>query len=144
MSSLYELQGVWLHLYDLMDDPDVPEDTVLGTIESVDAEIEVKADAYAKIMKNLQADADALKGEIDRLTARKRTIDNNIKRMKDNLQEAMIATGKTKFKTDLFSFGIQKNGGKIPVIMAVDDTNALPDDLVKSTKNQIWRPLEKS
>lgn len=29
----------------------------------------------------------------------------------------MKATGKVKFKTDLFSFGIQKNGGKAPLII---------------------------
>jgi hypothetical protein len=30
----------------------------------------------------------------------------------------MRATGKTKFKTALFSFGIQKNGGSLPVVFA--------------------------
>ena len=33
----------------------------------------------------------------------------------------MKATGKTKFKTDLFSFGIQKNGGIAPLIIDSDE-----------------------
>ena len=37
----------------------------------------------------------------------------------------MKETGKTKFKTDLFSFGIQKNGGKVP--MKIDDPEAVPE-----------------
>jgi hypothetical protein len=43
----------------------------------------------------------------------------------------MIATGKRKFKTDLFSFSIQKNGGKAPVILDIKDTSELPDELVR-------------
>ena len=36
----------------------------------------------------------------------------------------MIATGKTKFKTSLFSFGIQKN----PPSVVIDDDQAVPFD----------------
>ncbi len=37
----------------------------------------------------------------------------------------MKSTGKIKFKTLLFSFGIQKNGGKQPIV--IDDPEAVPD-----------------
>ena len=40
---------------------------------------------------------------------RKKAIEANIDRMKASLENAMRATGKTKFKTQLFSFNIQKN-----------------------------------
>ena len=45
---------------------------------------------------------------------------NGQKRMKDALEAMMRSTGRLKFKTALFSFGIQKNGGKNPVVFAKD------------------------
>lgn len=47
------------------------------------------------------------------------TLANNEKRLKQHLYESMKAMGKTKFKTDLFSFNIQRNGGTQP--MEVDE-----------------------
>lgn len=144
MSNLYDLKNQWLYLYELMDDPDVDADTVLDTIEGVDGEIEIKADGYAKVIAQLNADAEALKKESERLNKRRTTIENNITRLKSALQMAMQATGKTKFKTELFSFGIQKNPpsvvidepdiGKIPGIYLVlqkpqIDKSKLKEDL---------------
>jgi hypothetical protein len=45
--------------------------------------------------------------------------ENHVKLMKERLFSAMKATGKEKFNTELFSFSIQKSGGKLPVI--IDD-----------------------
>jgi hypothetical protein len=63
----------------------------------------------------LEADAAACDAESKRLKNKSKTIDNNIKRMKQALQFAMQATGKTKFKTALFSFGIQKNPASVVI-----------------------------
>ena len=43
--------------------------------------------------------------------------------MKDTLEANMRAVGKTKFKTALFSFNIQKNGGLQPLVIdgLIDD-----------------------
>jgi hypothetical protein len=79
----------------------------------------------------MEANIDAIKAEKNRLDSKKKQLENSIDRLKSNLQECMIITGKTKFKTDLFSFSIQKNGGKAPVILDVDDTSKLPDELVR-------------
>ena len=53
----------------------------------------------------------------DYSSSNRNSINNNIKRLKSNLKDCMERTGKTKFKTDLFSFGIQANGGKQPVLL---------------------------
>ena len=109
MSSLYKLTGEMLSLMEMVSDPDVDEQTLADTMESLHYEIEEKADGYAKIIQSLKAQVEGLKGEIERLQNRKRTIENNIDRLKLNLEGSMRAIGKLKFKTDLFSFGIQKN-----------------------------------
>lgn len=132
MSTLYELTRDYQALLEMMEDTEDAQ-IVIDTLEGVEGEIEIKADGYAKVMRQLEGEVDMLKAEIDRLTGRKKTIENNIQRMKDSLQAAMVATGKKKFKTDLFSFSVQKNGGKAPVIWDVP-VEDLPDDLVKITR----------
>lgn len=118
--SLYELTGQALALKQMAFDGEVDEQTFKDTMESLQYEIEDKADAYAKIDKMLDSEINGLASEISRLTARKKALENNQDRLKRNLESSMIALGKTKFKTLLFSFGIQKNPpsvnvtGKVP------------------------------
>ena len=115
--TLYELTAEYQQLLELAEDPDIPEEALADSLEALGMDIEDKADGYAKVIAQLNADAAAMKAEIDRLTARKRTIENNIDRMKESLKQAMILTGKTKFKTELFSFNVQKN----PVAVVIDE-----------------------
>lgn len=134
MATMYELTAEYMDVLNLATDPEIPADVIADTLEGIDAEIEIKAENTAKIMKELEANAAALKAEEKRLNERRKSIESNIQRIKDRLFEAMKTTGKTKFKTDLFSFSIQKNGGKLPVVLDVKDTSELPDELVKITE----------
>ena len=107
--TLYELTAEYMQLLEIAEDPDTDVQVLLDTMEGVSGEIEEKADGYAKVMKELEAEEQKIKNEVDRLNVRRLSISNNIRAMKLRLQESMKLTGKTKFKTDLFSFGIQKN-----------------------------------
>ena len=117
--TLYELTQEWQELLDMMEDPEINPQAVTDTLEAIGGEIEEKADGYAKVIASLKADAEALKKEEDRLSARRKAITANIDRMKTSLEDAMRLTGKTKFKTELFSFGIQKNA---PAVFIKDET----------------------
>lgn len=123
-STLYELTGAWLDLYDMADDPDMEADVQawFDTMEGLEGEIEDKADGYAKIIAQLNADASAIKAEEERLYSRRKAIENRVKDMKDRLQNMMEMTGKTKFKTALYSFSIQKN----PVSLVIDNERIIP------------------
>lgn len=133
MATLYELQGEYLQLLNMLEDPEIEDQVVLDTLEGIDFELEIKAENYAKIIRELEGTVEVIKIEQKRLADKKSKLEANVKRLKDNLQEAMTATGKTKFKTDLFSFAIQKNGGALPVVVDVE-TAELPDELVQITE----------
>ena len=109
--------------------------SLADTFEAVDGELELKAESYAKVMKNLEGDLAGIKAEIDRLTAKKRAIENNIKNMKATLQSVMEVTGKTKFKTDLFSFGIQKNAPS--VVIDEQYIENIPEEYLKFREPEI-------
>ena len=122
--TLYELTGEWQQVLSMMEDPDVPEEAVRDTLEGLSGEIEEKADGYAKVMRQLQAEAEAIEKEEERLNDRRDMLMSRVARMKEALMESMRATGKTKFKTTLFSFGIRKASQKRLVI---DHEEAVPD-----------------
>lgn len=130
MSTLYELTESLAELQEMLEQGEYDEQALNDTIEAVDLAFEDKADGYAMIIRNMQGAVDVLKGEEKRLADRRKTFEAGIKRLKDTLQASMIAADKRKFKTDLFSFGIQKNGGALPVVVDVE-TDALPDELVQ-------------
>ena len=113
MNTLYQLTADYMNLLEMAEDPDIDEQAFMDTLDGIEGAIEVKAENYAKIMRQLEADAAACDAESKRLKNKSKTIDNNIRRMKQALQFAMQTTGKTKFKTPLFSFYIQKNPASV-------------------------------
>lgn len=131
--NLYELTDSYLKVLELIENG---EEGLEDTLESLNDTIELKADGYARIIRNLEANAVALKTEIDRLTNRRRSIENSIDRLKENLKNAMIATGKEKIKTDLFNVTVVNN----PVAVNVIDEKLIPEEYFKV---EIIRKLDK-
>lgn len=121
MATLYELTGQFLALLEMAEE-EGDATIIMDTLEAIDGEIEDKADGYAKVLKELDGKAAMIDEEIKRLQEKKKTLGNNAKYIKSNLERSMIATGKKKFKTLLFSFGIQKNPASVKVI----NTDAIP------------------
>lgn len=121
--SLYELTEEYAALQEMMYDPEVDELTLRDTLEAVWGEIEDKADGYAKIIIGMKSDIEILREEEKRLEARRRHLEARSQYLKDTLEANMRAVGKTKFKTPLFSFNIQKNGGLQPLVIdgLIDD-----------------------
>ena len=130
-STLYELTGDFLKLMEMLEDEECDQQCIMDTLESVEYEIEDKADGYAKIIKSLEVKRDGVIKEIERLIARKNHYENRIKWLKQNLEMCMRVTGKRKFTTDLFSFGIQKNGGKRKLIIDVNINNVPKEYRIK-------------
>ena len=126
MATLYELTEDYMKLLDMAEDPDCDLEVFKDTLEGLDYEIEEKADGYAKVIQELMNRVSFLDSEIDRLTDRKKCIKENIDTMKRSLENAMNITGKRKFKTDLFSFNIQKNPAS--VVMDEQYIENIPDE----------------
>lgn len=130
MSRLYELKESYKQVADMLYEEEIDEQCIVDTLESIEGEIEDKADNYAVIIKELLADAEVCKQEKLRLEARQKSFENRAKLLKDRLEEVMRETGKIKFKTAKFSFGIQKNGGLAPLWIDEDYSN-IPQKYLK-------------
>jgi len=122
--SIYELTEDYMNLLAMAEDPDIDEQAFMDTLEGIEGALEDKADGYAKVMKQLEANADGLEAEIKRLQERKSLMAKNVDRMKSTLQKMMETTGKEKFKTELFSFHIQNNPPSL--VMDSEDIEVIP------------------
>lgn len=130
MSTLYEITGDYLRLLEMLEEEEsIDPQAFADTLEGIDGEFEVKADGYARIMKELETEAGRYDAEIQRMVTRRDSFKNRVKMLKQHLYDSMKATGKVKFKTDLFSFGIQKNGGLQP--MELVPGVEIPDEYCK-------------
>ena len=135
MANIYEITQDYLRIMEMASDPELNPEVIADTFEGIEGELEIKAENYAKVMKNLEGDIAALKAEEERLAKKRKAIENNIKRMKGTLQEAMELTGKTKFKTELFSFGIQKNAPSVVIDAA--DIRDIPEEYLKFKEPEV-------
>ena len=131
--TLYELSDDYMNLLTMAEDPDIDPEAFADTLAGIEGAIEDKADGYAKVIRTLEGDAAACDAEAKRLRNKKQIIENNIKRMKSALQYAMESTGKTKFKTALFSFNIQKNSYSVSIL----DESKIPDKYLIPQEPQV-------
>lgn len=114
-STIYELTNSYMDLLYLLEDGEMDAEALRDTMEGIEGEIEIKAENYAKVMTELKARSEALTNESKRLAERAAAINNNVDRMKHALEMMMETTGKTKFKTNLFSFNIQNNPPSVDI-----------------------------
>ena len=123
MATLYELTGQFLDIYNL----DLDDETKQDTLDSIDwnEDYENKVEGYIKVIKNLDADIEARKNEIDRLKKLNDADKAKKDRMKSTLEESMELTGYDRVDTTLFKVSFRRS-------KAVEvDMVLLPDEYKK-------------
>lgn len=122
MVTLYELTDNYQHVLEIAEQLD--EETLKDTLDSLDDAIDSKAENSAKVIRELEGNINTLTSEIQRLNERKTALNNNVKRIKEYLQNEMESVGKTKVKSERFTIGIQNN----PPSVRVEDERKIPRD----------------
>lgn len=116
MLKLYEIAQEYMQLCEIAEDTDVDAQVFEDTLAGIEAELEVKADAYAVILANLDNDTEKIDKEIERLTKMKKTLKNRSDFLKRNLTNTMLLMDKKKFKTDIHSYSISKNAPSLNIL----------------------------
>lgn len=101
MATIYEMTEAATALYEMLQAEEIDEQTFNDTLEAMGTA--EKVESYCKIIKQLQSDIEMYKGELDRLTARKKSAENGIDRMKSALLGFMQASGQDKVKAGSFA-----------------------------------------
>ena len=120
--TLYDLTEEYKQLLDMIEDPEVDEETWLDTMEAIEGELHDKADSYVFVMKEIEGKIEMRKKEEKRIAEMRRREEASLERIKGRLQASMEYAGEKKFETDHFKFWIQKN----PPSVVVDDEARVP------------------
>lgn len=120
--NLYELSVAFQEVQNMELDPEVMKDT----LDSINDAIENKAENIAKLVRNLESDVSAYKEEEDRLKTKRQATENKVKWLKTYLEDNMKLTGKTKFKSGMFNFSIQKNPASVNIL----DERIIPEEFL--------------
>lgn len=131
MATLYELTGQFLDIYNM----DLDDETKADTLDSIDwnTDYENKVENYIKVMKNLEADVEARKAEIKRLTELNKADEKKKDHLKETLSTSLQLTGHERVDTPLFKVSFRKSQA-----VEVDET-VLPE----SYKVATWKPDKK-
>ena len=109
--KLYEISDQYAALMDMADD--IPADALADTLESIQADFDEKAINVALVIQNLKSDENQLKEEIDRLTAKKRSIKARQDRLREYLLTNMQAVKKMAIKSAIIGITLKRTPAKI-------------------------------
>lgn len=133
--KLYDIAEIYENLENIDD-----EVAVSAAMDSVDAALEEKLESTAKVIRNLEAEAEALEAEEKRLKARKTAVKNRIADIKGYVQQNLEAMGKDKVTSGIFKWSIQANAPSVNIL----DESLIPDDYWKIERKPMKTEIKKA
>ncbi|HDR7711230.1 TPA: siphovirus Gp157 family protein [Bacillus cereus] len=112
--KLYELTSNFNQLQQMIEDGLDPE-AVQDTLQAIEEAFDEKVQGAALLVRNIDAQTEAIKVEEKRLADRRKAFENNVKGIKDYLYQQMVAVGKRRIKGTLATVGIQKNPASLDI-----------------------------
>ena len=129
MATLYEIEEVFKGLLEYAEENDGDITEIVGELEAVRADFETKAENYWRMIKNLNAQADALKAEKQKLEQKQRRAERLADSLKERMANAMQTFEKDKVKTQFGSFSFRKSTS-----VEILDETVIPDDFFRVKK----------
>lgn len=118
--KLYELTADFQTIQSMIEEG---QEGLEDTLESIELAIEDKLENIGKVIRNLESEANAFKEEEKRLADKRRSLENEVKNLKQYAEMQLKATGERKVKAGLFTFAIQKN----PPSVVINDEKLIPE-----------------
>lgn len=127
MATLFEITDELQRFYQMAIDEELSDDAFDDTLACIMAELEVKADGYANVIKQLEMESKQAE-EIEKEFRQKKEIRaRRVKKMKDAIRDAMNVANVKELNAGKFTFKVQKNGGLEP--MVIDKPEEVPDNM---------------
>ena len=115
MPKLYELTNEYLGFWDSLNDPEADWDAAEEKLKGIEAALDSKVENCARAIRGMESDAESIAVEIERLARRKRALENKTESLRGYVQGEMMAAGRDKVQTDLFTVALQKSPAKLIV-----------------------------
>lgn len=114
--KLYELSSAYRALSDLCSEGE----DFQQSLQDLGGELNEKIVNTAKVVRELEAHRDALKGESDRLATKARTTNNSIDRLKEYMLQNMVVVGLDSVKGDVMKIAVSKSPPACEVVSVED------------------------
>jgi putative NADH-flavin reductase len=126
MATLYELSEGYAQMMAMYEQAETEAERadLLDLLAGAEGDITEKAEAYARIMKNKQAEAEGFKAEAERLTAKRKAAEAVVERMKEAITTAMMLVGAQEIGTTIGKWRLQENPWSCEVV----DVDAVPEE----------------
>lgn len=106
MSKLYEITGRYKALEELLGEDELTDEAIKKGLSQIEGELEDKVTNIVRIIKNLDGDAKSIKEEVARLSKRRKTYENNIKRLREYIEFSLKDLNMNKVKTPYFTVSL--------------------------------------
>lgn len=113
--TLYQLATEYQKDAEILASLDLDEKTVADTLESMGGELEAKATNVAMFVRNLEAQADAIKQAEASMAARRKAIENRVESVRSYLHTNLMRAGITKVECPYFSMTVKKNPASVKI-----------------------------
>ena len=125
--TLYEMTTAANALYEMLCNNEIDAQTITDTLEAMGAE--EKLESYCKVIRQLEADAEALKAEKARIADKQKTVENSVARMKLAVSEFLKAKGVQKEDAGIFKVALSTSKA-----VEITDPTAIPEEFIKPAK----------
>lgn len=126
MPKLYELAAAYKQLEILIDE-DVTNDTLHESLDAIEGVLVDKGKDVAAFIRNLEVEAEAIKYAEYQMSARRKSLENRIKGIRNYLLTNMLQAGIEKIECPLFKVSVCNN----PPSVIVDDEKLIPSEYMR-------------
>ena len=120
MATLYEMTKEVETLYALLQNDEIDSETFADTFEAMSAD---KIEGYCQIIRQLSADEEMFKSEIDRLSKRKKVCENAQTRLKQRLIDYLTTADVDRIKAGTFTVSVSSTPS-----VNITDENLIPSE----------------
>lgn len=127
MATLYELTDQYKMLQNFIEENNV-EGFELA-LSQIIGDIGEKLEGYAMVLKNIESDIAGIKSEEKRLADRRKAMESNLARIKENMADALLTVEGNRVKTEKFTFSFRKSTS-----VQIENDAAIPSQFIKVEK----------
>lgn len=128
--TLYEMTEAQKELYELMTSGEIDEDVYADTLEGIG--IAEKIEGYCVVENELAGDLQKIESEIERLNKKKKSIENNIKRLRARLGDCLCSMDTTKYSAGTYTVYRRETEQII-----IDDLQKIPAEFLKTRVSEM-------
>jgi hypothetical protein len=113
--TLFEIAKEYRHITDVLMDSGVDEQTLTDTLEAESWDLELKAQNYGFVIRNLEATAASIKEAEAAMAARRKALEKRAMHLQERLKTGMEIAGVSELSCPYFSIKIKKNPPAIDI-----------------------------